>query len=145
MADRQFDVKGGTENVYGKVNILLQAYISQLPLNSFNLVSDTAYIAQVRMSFRGFPNFRRFFSFFPLLKKLEPFNQPINNFILQNGSRIIRAMFDIAVHNGYPVVASKLLGLCKMLKHRMWQDDCPLRQFNILTHQVNIECISTGN
>ena len=48
LADRQFDVKGGTENVYGKVNILLQAYISQLPLNSFNLVSDTAYIAQVR-------------------------------------------------------------------------------------------------
>ena len=64
LADRQFDVKGGTENVYGKVNILLQAYISQLPLNSFNLVSDTAYIAQVRISFTLFREFSFFFSHF---------------------------------------------------------------------------------
>jgi activating signal cointegrator complex subunit 3 len=39
-------VKGGVENVYGKVNILLQTYISQLPLRSFSLVSDMNYVAQ---------------------------------------------------------------------------------------------------
>ena len=45
--ERKFEVKGGTENVYGKVNILLQAYISQLRIESFSLLSDSLYVAQV--------------------------------------------------------------------------------------------------
>ena len=50
MQDRQvFEVKGGTENVYGKVNILLQAYISQLRIESFSLLSDSLYVAQVSL------------------------------------------------------------------------------------------------
>lgn len=42
-------VKGGVngEEGYGKVNVLLQAYISGLNLNSFSLISDMNYIAQV--------------------------------------------------------------------------------------------------
>ena len=40
------EVKGGVENQYGKVNILLQSYISQARIDSFSLVSDTSYIAQ---------------------------------------------------------------------------------------------------
>ncbi|XP_063676843.1 activating signal cointegrator 1 complex subunit 3-like isoform X2 [Bolinopsis microptera] len=96
---QRFEVKGGTENVYGKVNILLQAYISQLHIESYSLLSDSLYVAQ-------------------------------------NGKRIIRAMFDIAVHNGYPSVASKLLNLSKMLNHRIWEGDTPLRQFNILPSHV---------
>ncbi|EDQ88536.1 uncharacterized protein MONBRDRAFT_26326, partial [Monosiga brevicollis MX1] len=39
-------VKGGIENTYGKVNILLQAYISQAPIYSFSLISDMNYVAQ---------------------------------------------------------------------------------------------------
>lgn len=39
-------VKGGIENVYGKVNILLQAFISQAPIRSFSLISDMNYVAQ---------------------------------------------------------------------------------------------------
>ena len=38
---------GGSENSYGKVNILLQTYISRCNLESFSLVSDQAYVAQV--------------------------------------------------------------------------------------------------
>ena len=45
-------------------------------------------------------------------------------------------MFDIAVHNGYPSVASKLLNLSKMLNHRIWEGDSPLRQFNTLPPHV---------
>ncbi|KAI0335591.1 Sec63-domain-containing protein [Cubamyces sp. BRFM 1775] len=39
-------VKGGTESSQGKVNILLQAYISQQRPEDFALVSDQAYAAQ---------------------------------------------------------------------------------------------------
>ncbi|KIJ70214.1 hypothetical protein HYDPIDRAFT_172092 [Hydnomerulius pinastri MD-312] len=40
------EVPGGTDTSQGKVNILLQAYISNLPIQDFALVSDTAYSAQ---------------------------------------------------------------------------------------------------
>ena len=39
-------VDGGTENTHGKVNILLQAYVSMSMLESFSLVSDMSYISQ---------------------------------------------------------------------------------------------------
>eukprot|EP00794_Sanderia_malayensis_P000549 gene549-1206_t len=39
-------VKGGVENEYGKVNILLQTYVSRAMVDSFSLVSDMSYIAQ---------------------------------------------------------------------------------------------------
>jgi len=41
------NVAGGSENTYGKVNILLQTYISQGRVDNFSLVSDQAYVAQV--------------------------------------------------------------------------------------------------
>jgi len=44
------NVAGGSENTYGKVNILLQTYISQGRVDNFSLVSDTAYVAQVKLS-----------------------------------------------------------------------------------------------
>ena len=40
-------VEGGVENSHGKVNILLQTYISQGTVESFSLISDLAYVAQV--------------------------------------------------------------------------------------------------
>ncbi|CAF2034237.1 unnamed protein product [Rotaria magnacalcarata] len=39
-------VKGGVENVHGKTNILIQAYISRAQLHSFSLVSDMSYVNQ---------------------------------------------------------------------------------------------------
>ncbi|KAJ7437833.1 Sec63 Brl domain-containing protein [Mycena galericulata] len=40
------DVKGGADTSQGKVNILLQGFISRQPVDDFALVSDTAYAAQ---------------------------------------------------------------------------------------------------
>lgn len=40
-------VPGGVENTYGKVNILLQTYVSRQGVDSFSLVSDQGYVAQV--------------------------------------------------------------------------------------------------
>ena len=39
-------VKGGIENKHGKVNVLLQAFLSNAPIDGFALVTDSAYIAQ---------------------------------------------------------------------------------------------------
>lgn len=57
-------VKGGAlgDDAHGKVNILLQAYISRINVNSFSLISDMNYIAQVRL-----PPSVLFFSTFPRL------------------------------------------------------------------------------
>jgi antiviral helicase SLH1 len=41
-------VKGGTDTSQGKVNILLQGYISRFFVEDFALVSDSMYSAQVR-------------------------------------------------------------------------------------------------
>ncbi|ORX42129.1 Sec63-domain-containing protein [Piromyces finnis] len=40
------DVEGGVNNYYGKVNILLQTYISRENIKDFALISDSAYVAQ---------------------------------------------------------------------------------------------------
>ncbi|KAG2182998.1 hypothetical protein INT44_005979, partial [Umbelopsis vinacea] len=40
------DIKGGTDSTHGKVNILLQSYISNAYVEDFALVSDCAYVAQ---------------------------------------------------------------------------------------------------
>ncbi|KAF8165208.1 Sec63 Brl domain-containing protein [Crassisporium funariophilum] len=40
------DVKGGTDTTRGKVNILLQGFISRVVVDDFALVSDMAYVAQ---------------------------------------------------------------------------------------------------
>ena len=44
----EVEVKGGSENLHGKVNILLQSYLSRERLNSFSLMSDQSCIIQVR-------------------------------------------------------------------------------------------------
>ena len=40
-------VSGGSESTEGKVNILLQTYISKQLVDNFSLVSDMSYVAQV--------------------------------------------------------------------------------------------------
>ncbi|CAK0786311.1 hypothetical protein CVIRNUC_009524 [Coccomyxa viridis] len=41
-----FDVRGGPENKHGKVNILLQAYVSRARAESFSLTADMMYVSQ---------------------------------------------------------------------------------------------------
>lgn len=49
----QLPAAGGVENGYGKVNILLQTYIDRGEVDSFSLISDLSYVAQVRTARRG--------------------------------------------------------------------------------------------
>ncbi|XP_072153378.1 activating signal cointegrator 1 complex subunit 3 isoform X4 [Bemisia tabaci] len=48
----EYPVSGGSENLHGKVNILLQTFLSRGRVNAFSLISDLAYITQnaVRIS-----------------------------------------------------------------------------------------------
>lgn len=90
--DCPFQVDGGSENAYGKVNILLQSFVSNANIENFALVSDAAYVAQ-------------------------------------NSSRILRALFEVALKKGWPQLSAKLLSLCKTVEKRMWPTEHPLYQF----------------
>ena len=109
-------VQGGVENTYGKVNVLLQTYISCNPVESFSLTSDLAYVAQVRGGNKE--------------RALTDSRDGKNIFIQQNAGRILRGLFEIALHKGQPSLSSKLLTLCKCVDHRRWMFDHPLRQFS---------------
>lgn len=50
-------------------------------------------------------------------------------FITQSAGRIMRALFEIVLRRGWAAVALKCLNLCKMVNHRMWGAQSPLRQF----------------
>jgi len=50
-------------------------------------------------------------------------------FITQSAGRLMRALFEITLKRGWASVATKMLNLCKMVQHRMWGAQSPLRQF----------------
>ncbi|XP_071801677.1 activating signal cointegrator 1 complex subunit 3-like [Asterias amurensis] len=100
MDNCNLPASGGVENAHGKVNVLLQTYISRGFVDSFSLVSDLAYVAQ-------------------------------------NSARIIRALFEITLRNGWPLMAAHLLMLSKMVDRRLWSFENPLRQFPTLSQEVH--------
>jgi len=51
----------------------------------------------------------------------------------------MRGLFEIALHRGWPTMAYRLLGLCKMLDKRLWGFQNPLRQFTILKHETLVK------
>eukprot|EP00004_Rigifila_ramosa_P013501 TRINITY_DN2991_c0_g1_i2.p1 TRINITY_DN2991_c0_g1~~TRINITY_DN2991_c0_g1_i2.p1 ORF type:complete len:1464 (+),score=450.91 TRINITY_DN2991_c0_g1_i2:2178-6569(+) len=85
-------VKESIEYSTAKVNVLLQAYISQLKLDGFALLSDMVYVTQ-------------------------------------SAARIMRALFEVTLKRGWAQLAQRCLALCKMIDHRMWGSQTPLRQF----------------
>lgn len=89
-------VQGGSENSYGKVNILLQNYVSRRPVETFSLVSDMAYI-------------------------------------VQNATRILRALFDMVLRAGGAIMAGRMLTLCKVVERQTWNFETPLKQFSELS------------
>ena len=57
-------------------------------------------------------------------------------FITQSANRLVRAMFEIALHRGWAQLTDKTLNLSKMIDKRMWQSMCPLRQFKKIPEEV---------
>ncbi|KAJ6629115.1 Sec63-domain-containing protein [Mycena sp. CBHHK59/15] len=89
------DVKGGTDTSQGKVNILLQGFISRQPVEDFALVSDTAYAAQngarIVRALLEIAISRKWANVTAVLmgmskaieKRLWPFDQPLKQFDLK--------------------------------------------------------------
>ena len=50
-------------------------------------------------------------------------------FVTQSAGRIMRAIFEIVLRRGWAAAADRALRFCKMLQHRMWASQTPLRQF----------------
>ncbi|KAG2077544.1 Sec63-domain-containing protein [Suillus decipiens] len=88
-------VRGGTDTSQGKVNILLQSYISRFPVEDFALVSDTAYAAQnggrIARALLDIAISRKWASVATVLmgitkaieKRLWPFDEPLRQFDLK--------------------------------------------------------------
>lgn len=57
-------------------------------------------------------------------------------YIFQNAGRIMRALFEICLKKGWPIMASRLLALCKTVDKRLWGFETPLRQFPVLSAEV---------
>eukprot|EP01028_Stygiella_incarcerata_P000722 TRINITY_DN110_c0_g1_i1.p1 TRINITY_DN110_c0_g1~~TRINITY_DN110_c0_g1_i1.p1 ORF type:complete len:2139 (+),score=504.33 TRINITY_DN110_c0_g1_i1:433-6849(+) len=50
-------------------------------------------------------------------------------YVSQSAGRIARALHEIALSRRWAGLEEKTLDLCKMIEHRMWMTQCPLRQF----------------
>jgi antiviral helicase SLH1 len=81
-------------------------------LEDFALVSDAAYVAQVRAIFS-----RVIIS---------------ANHVSQNAARIIRALLEIALSRNWSNCAILLIDLSKAIEHRMWPYEHPLAQITTL-------------
>lgn len=57
-------------------------------------------------------------------------------FLFQNAARIIRALFEITLRTGWPLMAASLLMLSKSIDRRLWAWENPLRQFSSLSHEI---------
>lgn len=102
------EVIGGHEKRTGKVNVLLQAYISHYPITSFSMISDTSYV-------------------------------------IQNISRILRALFEIAVSNCSVGLAYEALLLCKIVERRQWDFQHDLRQFGPAIKPILLQKLERKN
>jgi activating signal cointegrator complex subunit 3 len=85
-------VMGGIENTHGKVNCLIQTYISRNHVDGFSLVSDMSYVGQ-------------------------------------NVTRIARALFEVCLKRGWPLMSGRLLNFCKSIEKQQWHFNSPIRQF----------------
>lgn len=47
----------------------------------------------------------------------------------QSAGRLMRCLFEICLKRGWAGLTDRALALCKMVNHRMWGSQNPLRQF----------------
>lgn len=57
-------------------------------------------------------------------------------YVTQSAGRLMRCLFEICLKQGWANLTDKALGLCKMVNHRMWGSQNPLRQFKALPNDL---------
>lgn len=127
-------VKESLEEPSAKINVLLQAYISQLKLEGLSLTSDMVYITQVcNCCFRSL-------SFHALGIIHNCRNLPTSfSLFVQSAGRLMRSLFEIVLKRGWAQLTEKALNLCKMITRRMWSVQTPLRQFAGIPNEILIK------
>jgi pre-mRNA-splicing helicase BRR2 len=67
-------------------------------------------------------------------------------YIQQSASRILRALFEVALKRGWAALADRTLTLCKMVDKRIWLSQTPLRQFRGIPEMLlkKLEKINIG-
>ena len=81
--------------------MLLQAYISQLKLEGFAVVSDMVYVTQVGHNDKSERSIK-----FRLV-------------VSQSAGRLVRAIFEICLHRGWAQLTERAHSLSKMIDKRM--------------------------
>lgn len=52
-------------------------------------------------------------------------------YVTQSAGRLLRCLFEICLKRGWAGLTERALALCKMVGHRMWGSQTPLRQFKV--------------
>jgi pre-mRNA-splicing helicase BRR2 len=100
-----------------QINVLLQAYISQLKLEGFALMADMVYVTQVS---RDPPHSASSSTRFTFTAVGTILNQPCACVCpLQSAGRLMRAIFEIVLSRGWAQLTDKTMNLCKMIDKRM--------------------------
>ena len=89
-----------------KINLLLQAFVSQLKLDGFALVSDMVYVTQVRT-----PR--------PTHLTLLTASLSLSLCFPQSAGRLVRAIFEICLYHGWAQLTERAHVLSKMINKRM--------------------------
>ena len=107
-------IKEGREEPSAKVNVLLQAYISQLKLEGFAVAADMVFVAQVRDSPLGLLG-----QFGPSSPNTCGWSLLLLHKHLQSAGRLMRAIYEICLVHGWAQLSDKTLSFCKMIDKRM--------------------------
>ncbi len=64
-------------------------------------------------------------------------------YVTQSAGRLMRCLFEICLKRGWAGLADKALSLCKMITHRMWGSQSPLRQFKVRAPHTLVGCVGS--
>ncbi|XP_076373679.1 activating signal cointegrator 1 complex subunit obelus isoform X2 [Tachypleus tridentatus] len=57
-------------------------------------------------------------------------------YVVQNGVRIVRSLFEMVLKKNWSLMAGRLLTLSKVLEHQIWPFESPLRQFGDIGPEI---------
>lgn len=57
-------------------------------------------------------------------------------YVTQSAGRLMRCLFEICLKRGWAGLTEKAMALCKMIGHRMWGSQTPLRQFKVRSERA---------
>ncbi|KAI5644855.1 sec63 brl domain-containing protein [Phthorimaea operculella] len=138
-------VDGGlAEDIYWKINILLQVYLSRGRTSSSSLQSDLNYISQYcEIRVDGGQAEDIYWKINILLqvylsrgRTSSSSLQSDLNYISQNAVRIVRALFEITLRKNNAYMAALYLKMAKMMELQMWDFYSDMRQFNCFPEEV---------